>query len=148
MRRELQCSADLQPLILDLNFWHRSFLTTIMVDHYPLFEFPCDSAFCMQQNKNMFIMIIIINDNVCIKASYCIALCYVALAPPPRRQHQRCFHLFSIHMKVQMYNCEQSKKFCLRRGGMGSTPSRIHPLGGFAPFLLAPPFIFPGSVPV
>ncbi len=29
----------MQPLILDLNFWHRSFLTTIMVDHYPLFEF-------------------------------------------------------------------------------------------------------------
>ncbi len=29
MRRELQGSADLQPLILDLNFWHRSFLTTI-----------------------------------------------------------------------------------------------------------------------
>ena len=27
----------MQPLILDLNF---SFLTTIMVDHYPLFEFP------------------------------------------------------------------------------------------------------------
>ncbi len=46
--RELQGSADLQPLILDLNFWHRSFLTTIIVDHYPLFEFPCDSGFCMQ----------------------------------------------------------------------------------------------------
>ncbi len=31
----------MQPLIiiLHLNFWHRSFLTTIMVDHYPLFEF-------------------------------------------------------------------------------------------------------------
>ena len=41
VRRELQGSADLQPLILDLNFWHRSFLTTIMVDHYPLFEFAC-----------------------------------------------------------------------------------------------------------
>ena len=27
----------MQPLILDL--WHRSFLTTIMVDHYPLSEF-------------------------------------------------------------------------------------------------------------
>ena len=26
---------------LELNFWHRSFLTTIMVDHYPLFEFAC-----------------------------------------------------------------------------------------------------------
>ncbi len=25
----------------DLNFWHRSFLTTIMVDHYPLLEFAC-----------------------------------------------------------------------------------------------------------
>ena len=29
----------MQALILDLNFWHRSFLTTIMVDHYPLFVF-------------------------------------------------------------------------------------------------------------
>ena len=44
VKRELQNSADLQPLILDLNFWHQSFLTTIMVDHYPLFEFSCDSA--------------------------------------------------------------------------------------------------------
>ena len=24
-----------------LELWHRSFLTTIMVDHYPLFEFAC-----------------------------------------------------------------------------------------------------------
>ena len=39
-RRELQGSADLQPLILGLNFWHPSFLTTIIVDHYPLLEFP------------------------------------------------------------------------------------------------------------
>ena len=31
----------MQPLILDLKFWHRSFLTTIMDDHYPLFEFVC-----------------------------------------------------------------------------------------------------------
>ena len=50
-RRELQGSADLQPLILGLNFWHTSFLTTIIVDHYP-------PGFCM---KKMFIMIIIIN---------------------------------------------------------------------------------------
>ena len=43
VRRELQGSARLlmQPSILDLNFWHRSFLTTIMVDYYPLFEFAC-----------------------------------------------------------------------------------------------------------
>ncbi len=46
------CKALLiQPLILGLNFWHRSFLTTIMVDHYPLFVI-LDSA-CMQQNKNV-----------------------------------------------------------------------------------------------
>ncbi len=39
MKRELQLgSAD---AAIDLSFWHRSFLTTIMVDHYPLFEFAC-----------------------------------------------------------------------------------------------------------
>ncbi len=68
MKRELQGSADLQPLILDLNFWHRSFLTTIIVDHYPLFEFSLDYA-CSK--IKMFIMIII--NSVCIKAS--IMLC-------------------------------------------------------------------------
>ena len=51
----------MQPLILDFNFWHRSFLTTIMVDHYPLCEF------LHAAKLNCFIM--------CIKA-----LCYVALA--------------------------------------------------------------------
>ena len=63
-----------QPLILDLNFWHRSFLTTIMVDHYPLFdfEFAC--------------MIVIIGLN---KSSFML---YVALASPPRHQHLQCFH--------------------------------------------------------
>ncbi len=36
VRRELQGSADAAiNLILDLNFWHS--LTTIMIDHYPLF---------------------------------------------------------------------------------------------------------------
>ncbi len=40
VRRELRedcCNALLmQPFILDLDFWHRSFLIIIMVDHYPL----------------------------------------------------------------------------------------------------------------
>ncbi len=41
-------------LILDFGFCHRSLLTTIMVDHYPLFEFL---DFNMQQKKSkMFIM--------------------------------------------------------------------------------------------
>ncbi len=43
----------MQPSILDLNFWHRSFLTTIVVNHYPLFEFPCDSGFCLHAPKLM-----------------------------------------------------------------------------------------------
>ncbi len=33
---ELVCKCT-DTLILGLNFWHRSFLTTIMVDHYPVF---------------------------------------------------------------------------------------------------------------
>ena len=37
----------MQPLILDLNFWHQSFLTTIMVDHYPLSEFLQNSSFML-----------------------------------------------------------------------------------------------------
>ena len=98
MRRELEGSADLQPLILDLNFWHRSFLTTIIVDHYPLFEFPCDYVFCAAKLK-MFMFIIIIIINVCIKAS---ALCYVALAPPPRHQHLRCFHQSDFNFDTKM----------------------------------------------
>ena len=56
----------MQPLILDLNFWHRSFLTIIMVDHYPLCEFLH-------------------------AAKLSVALCYVALASP-RHQHLRCFY--------------------------------------------------------
>ncbi len=31
VRRELKGSADAATIILDFNFWHRSFLTTIMV---------------------------------------------------------------------------------------------------------------------
>ncbi len=61
-----------QPLILDLNLWHRLFLTTIMVDHYPLFEFACS------------------------KILQLVALCYVALASPPRHQHLRCFHFYYV----------------------------------------------------
>ena len=57
----------MQPLILDLNFWHRSFLTIIMVDHYPFCEFLH-------------------------AAKLLVALCYVALASSPRHQHLRCFH--------------------------------------------------------
>ncbi len=62
MRRELQGSAGLPPLILDLNFWHRSFL--IIVDHFPLFEFP----WILHAVKLIII-------NVCIKASYSFMLC-------------------------------------------------------------------------
>ncbi len=46
----------MQPLSLDLDFWHRSFLTTIIT--HALFEFLCD---CMQQNKD-------VHHDVCIKA--------------------------------------------------------------------------------
>ena len=86
----------------DLNFWHRSFLTTIIVDHYPLIEFAC--------NKLMFIM--------CIKAilvALCyVALAYVALASPPRYQHLRCFHntctctLCRTKPLGRMYNTQQT----------------------------------------
>ena len=69
----------MQPLILDLNFWHRSFLTTIMVDHYPLLA-------C--RKLKLFIMIIIIN--VCIKASYFIDVMQLW------HLHPRCFHYNSI----------------------------------------------------
>ena len=61
----------MQPLILDLNFWHRSFLTIIMVDHYPLCEFLH-------------------------AAKLSVALCYVALASSPRHQHLRCFHYLRV----------------------------------------------------
>ena len=57
----------MQPLILDLNFWHRSFLTIIMVENYPLCEFLH-------------------------AAKLSVALCYVALASSPRHQHLLCFH--------------------------------------------------------
>ena len=63
----------MQPLILDLNFWHPSFLTTIMVDHYPISEF----LHAAKLN--------------CLSCAL-VALCYVALASPPRHQHLWCFH--------------------------------------------------------
>ncbi len=50
----------MQPLILDLDFWHRSFLTTIIT--HALFEFLCD---CMQHNKD-------VHHDVCIKAYFFI----------------------------------------------------------------------------
>ncbi len=56
---------------LDLNFWHRSFLITIIVDHYPLPEF-------LHAAK--------------LSCVFIVALCYVTLASPPRHQHLRCFH--------------------------------------------------------
>ena len=65
-----------------LEFWHRSFLTMIMVVHYPLFEFTCSKLI----NEKMFIM-----------CKLLVALCYVALASPPRHQHRRCFHVFCSH---------------------------------------------------
>ncbi len=55
-------------------------LTTIMVDHYPLVEFLCESA-CSK--IKMFIMILII----CMYKSYSFAL-----TPPLRHQHPWCFH--------------------------------------------------------
>ena len=61
------------PLILDLNFWHQSFLTIIMVDHYPLCEFLH-------------------------AAKLSVALCYVALASSPRHQHLRCFHSYRVSL--------------------------------------------------
>ena len=57
----------MQPLILDLNFWHRSFLTTIMVDHYPFFEFACSKLICKNVHHD--------NYNVCIKAISSFMLC-------------------------------------------------------------------------
>ena len=70
MRRELQGSAVLmQPLILDLNFWHRSFLTTIMVDHYPLLSLHA-------AKKNLS--------------------CSCSFAPSPRHQYPRCFHSIQL----------------------------------------------------
>ena len=43
------CIAIVRMMQLSMNFLHQSFLTTIliMVDHYPLLEFPCDSGFCL-----------------------------------------------------------------------------------------------------
>ena len=49
----------MQPLILDFNFWHRSFLTTIMVGHYPLCEF------LHAAKLNCFIMIVYKNFMLC-----------------------------------------------------------------------------------
>ncbi len=61
----------MQPLILDLNFWHQSILTTIMsiITH----SLSLHAAKLININAKMFIM--------CIKAIVAIvALCYVALA--------------------------------------------------------------------
>ena len=69
--REESCKA-LLAINFTLEVLASSFLTTIIVDHYPLFEFACSIA-------KMFKAII-------------VALCYVALASPPRHQHLRCFH--------------------------------------------------------
>ncbi len=96
MRRELQGSAVLmQPLILDLNFWHRSFLTTIMVDHYPLLSLHA-------AKKNLS--------------------CSCSFAPSPRHQYPRCmltvfswFHYpmestILIHMHYHWSTCTQCSK--------------------------------------
>ncbi len=71
------CSAD-GSHYLDLNFWHRLFLTTIMVDHYPLFQFACMIA-------NWIVM----------HALHDCRLLLVALCSP-RHQHLRCFHSASV----------------------------------------------------
>ncbi len=55
----------------------------MIVDHYPFFEFPCDSA-CMQQNSWC----------VCRNSIISFMLC-IALVPPPRHQHLRYFHYCS-----------------------------------------------------
>ncbi len=81
------CIAIVRMMQSSMNFLHQSFLTTIliMVDHYPLLEFPCDSGFCLDAhaakliNANYY--------NVCIVA---------ASAPPPRHQHPQCFHIDSF----------------------------------------------------
>ncbi len=48
---------------------------------HALFEFPCDfglcSGFCLHAANSLMLL---------------AALCFVALAPPPRYQHPRCFH--------------------------------------------------------
>ena len=54
-------------LNLGLNFWHRSFLT-IMAYHYPLFEFPCDSGFCLHARMQQIQCKIVhqIHDIMCV----------------------------------------------------------------------------------
>ena len=60
-------------------------LTTIMVDHYPL------SEFLHAAKLNCFYHVLLV-----------AALCYVALASPPRHQHLRCFHLHLLIMPAEL----------------------------------------------
>ena len=76
-------------LMQPLNFWHRSFLTKIMVDHYPLFEFACSK---INERKKIY--------NVCIKLLVPV-VCYVVLVSPPRHQHPQCFHcVLGLYMYI------------------------------------------------
>ena len=73
-----------------LELWHRSFLTTIMVDHYLyiLITIITHSLSLHAANEQMFIRLHVYK----IKLLVLVALCYVALASPPRHQHPQCFH--------------------------------------------------------